>query len=318
MSLDVVYADQIWHKSKCIEQEKSAHQVLYNAITQTKRNVYVGLVDQISPESENYQVIVTDNILKNKSDYHALWPEYWGTFSYNPEYQNTIPSKLFTCLIIRTCPVRQSWFYQLVRRNLINDGWVSFLLDYSYKKKYAPAEIPPGLDIENTQEMYQWMFTQGCEIFLEEHEKMKFHVPFKNFNRCIDDVLLDAKVNIVLETYFHNENIIAFSEKIFRALQLPRPFFLYCAPGAVKILRDCGFDVYDDVINHSYDNEVNQIQRQVKILDELENCKKIVYNQLLLENFEKRAHHNRQLLSNFKLQWPSKLKKVVDAISVYK
>jgi hypothetical protein len=105
---------------------------------------------------------------------------------------------------------------------------------------------------------------------------------------------------------------------VFRALQLPRPFLLYCEPGAMNILRSQGFDVFDDVVNHSYDTESNSITRQVKILDELDNARHIVYNKQTLEDFEQRAEHNRRLLRKFKHDWPNKLEKVISEINNYK
>jgi hypothetical protein len=203
--------------------------------------------------------------------------------------------------------MRQSWFYQLVRRNLINDGSVSFLLHY-----YPLSELPNGISIDNKAEIYQWIFEQGCDIFAKEHEQMRLSVPFQNFTGELEQVVCDSHVGLVIETYFDRPGIIAFSEKVFRALQLPRPFLLYCSPGAISVLRDQGFDMYDDILDHSYDHETNNITRQVAILNEIENSKNFVYNEEILENFEQRASHNRMLLKGFKDQWPKKLEKIIN------
>lgn len=307
------YTDQIWIKSDCRKLESEAIRLITSC---SSKDVYIKLVDQvpinIANNYQNYRLIVTDNILKNISHYQALWPEFWGTFSYEPEYENSLPTKLFNCFINRTCPIRQSWFYQLTRKNLLNDGYVSFMLDY--RKDLAPAE----LDTNNKIAVYDWVFNQGCEIFVEEHNFMRNYVPYQNFNKSIDDAIIDSKVSVVLETYINHNEIIAFSEKIFRSLQLPRPFLLYSCQGAVEILRSQGFDVYDDIINHSYDTDPDLIQRQIKILNEIENCKEIVYTRDMLDDFERRAQHNRQLLRQLKQQWPDKLKKTLEAIEQHK
>ena len=309
MILNQPYTDQIWSLSNCVPFEKNLYFFFNNFVS--KKNIYVRLVDTVVENYKDYELVVTDNVISN-FEYQPLWPEYWGSFSYTPQYQNNMPMHMFNCFINRTDPIRQSWFYQLVRRNLINQGAVSFLLDY--RKDMAPA----GVNVSDKQKLYQWVFEQGCEIFALEHELMKSQVPFQNFSGNLEQVMCDSRIGLIIETYFDRPDIIAFSEKIFRALQIPRPFLLYCAPGAIKVLREQGFDVYDDIVNHEYDSEINVINRQVKILNELEKSKYIVYNTQVLQDFEQRALHNRELLKKLKSEWPAKLKKVTDEIKKYK
>ena len=303
------FTDQIWNLSKCGQFEHNLHNYFYDIIG--NKDIYVKLVDTVKKNYKDCKLVVTDNVISN-FEYQPLWPEFWGSFSYTPQYQNNIPTWAFNCFINRTCPIRQSWFYQLVRRMLIDQGAVSFLLDY--RKWLAPN----GLDVENKAEVYQWVFEQGCQIFSAEHELMRSKVPFRNFSGELDQVICDSSISLVIETYFDRADVIAFSEKIFRVLQLPRPFLLYCAPGAINLLKNQGFNVYDDVVDHSYDFEIDNIARQIKILDELENSKYIVYNTQVLEDFEQRAIHNRQLLTKLKNEWPSKLEKVTSEIKKYK
>ena len=302
------YTDQIWLASGCREFERAVLSQFRRIISKAH---HWAIIDVVGHNYRDYKLVVTDNVISN-FEYQKLWPEFWGSFSYAPQYQNNIPTQLFNCFINRTDPIRQSWFYQLVRRKLIDLGSVSFLLDYR-----GPLQ-PTGFDVKNKDALYQWVFEQGCEIFAEEHESMRSHVPFQNFSGDLDQTICNSKISLVLETYFDRPDVIAFSEKIFRALQLPRPFLLYCAPGAVAALKSQGFDVYDDMVNHSYDLEINDIHRQLKILNELEKFKSIVYTDKLLLEFEQRAAHNRQLLRQLKDNWPNKLKKVVEKIAEHK
>jgi hypothetical protein len=309
--IDKPFTDQIWQSSGCVDFEMTLRKLLEQNIADKK--IHVRLVDRVAENYRDYNLVITDNVISN-FNYQPLWPEYWGSFSYCPQYQNNMPTRLFNCFINRTDQMRQCWFYQLVRRNLIDQGWVSFLLDY--KKLKLP--LHQDIDKNNKSALYQWVFEQGCQIFEKEHEQMRSHVPFQNFSGELEQVVCDSRLSLVIETYFDYPNVIAFSEKIFRALQLPRPFLLYCEPGAMNILRSQGFDVFDDVVNHSYDTESNSITRQVKILDELDNARHIVYNKQTLEDFEQRAEHNRRLLRKFKHDWPNKLEKVISEINNYK
>jgi hypothetical protein len=247
---------------------------------------------------------ITDNVLEQ--DHIALYPEFWGSFYYQPEYVARQPIYLFNCFINRVCPMRQSWFYQFVRRDLLNQAAVSYLLDYRSK-----------IDgVETKQQLNQYIYTLGNHIFESEHKQMQSQVPYCNFSGDIDQTIVDSKLSLVIETYFKRDGTIAFSEKIFRALQLPRPMLLFCSPGSVAVLRNHGFDVWDDTVDHSYDQLQHPVERQVHILNQLERFQQINYSNQQLTNFESRARHNQQLLEKFKQNWPERLKLAIQQFVV--
>lgn len=86
-----------------------------------------------------------------------------------------------------------------------------------------------------------------------------------------DFVYKESYLNIVTESLFEDTwNSIHITEKSFR------PFHFYLFPifvathNHVKTIRDnFGFDLFDDIIDHSYDNEPNQKTRLKMILDEI-------------------------------------------------
>jgi len=294
--LTVVYTDQIWHKSQC----RTFEQDTYALFRQT--GIPVRLVDAVDVATLTRRVI-TDNVVNRP--HIGLYPEFWGSFSYQSEYNSRPPVRLFNCFMNRACTTRQSWFYQFVRRNLLHVGWISFLLDY--------RKLPPG--VVSKQDLYEYNYNQGYSIFEAEHNLMRDRVPFCNFEGDLDQVVVDSCISLVIETYFDWPDTIAFSEKIFRALQLPRPIILYSMPGSVEVLRKYGFDVWDDIIDHAYDVEPDQIQRQIKILDQLCQLRNLTYTDQQLKEFELRAQHNRDLLQKFKSQWPDKLKNTLAQLS---
>lgn len=263
------------------------------------RPIHAEVTDEVVKDFRDYKLVLSDNIITN-FDYFHLHPEYWGSYSYNSTYINRTPKWLYTCFLARTCPFRQSWFYQLVRRQLLDLGAVSFLLDM--RERHAP----PGVDVKNKAQVYEWVFSQNLEIFRDEHEAMRDQVPFRNFDDDLDQVMTDSKVNIIVETYFDEPGVVALSEKTFRALQLPRPFLLFSNVGAIATLREHGFDLYDDIVSHDYDNLEHPVSRQVMIFEQVEKLKNLNFDQSMLDKFELRAEHNRQLLKNYRQDWPKK------------
>jgi len=189
----------------------------------------------------------------------AIYSQYFE--NYNQTFVNITPVKDFCCFIGRMDPSRQGWFYQLIRRNLLPHGFVSFLMNNKRLNEFG--HMTPGQAFEQQYQKYM-------TIFANEHAIAKDIVPYQNFDKNTDpdDLIMQSRFNIVLETYFANNDQLTFTEKIIRNLRLPRPWLLFSSQHAVRYLRDWGFDVLDDLVDHDrYDNIEFHIDRQTVILD---------------------------------------------------
>lgn len=67
------------------------------------------------------------------------------------------------------------------------------------------------------------------------------------------DAYLKSNISIVTETGMDNE-ALRITEKTFKALITGHPFVIVGTPGAVGLVRSFGFDVFDDFIDHNYDD----------------------------------------------------------------
>lgn len=122
----------------------------------------------------------------------------------------------------------------------------------------------------------------------------------------IPENYINSYVNLVTETkFFDNENVIQISEKSFK------PFFHYQFPMIlathhhIKAMKEkYDFDFFDDVIDHSYDNEPNQKKR---------------FN--LFANEVKRLHDNKENLIEFyrnnQLRFETNKNKVISIMNNY-
>ena len=135
-----------------------------------------------------------------------------------------------------------------------------------------------------------------------------------NSHGTLEQCIIDTNVSLILETYTRDEAIV-FSEKIFRALQLPRPWLLYCSPFSIELLRSHGFDVLDDMVNTEYDTEKNHWMRLDIILDQLEAFIDRQYTPNDYQRFKQAAKHNQQLLASLLHSWPEKLKTVMSCLT---
>ena len=130
-----------------------------------------------------------------------------------------------------------------------------------------------------------------------------------NSHGTLEQCIIDSNISLVLETYTLDTNIV-FSEKIFRALQLPRPWLLYCSPLSIQLLKKHGFDVLADYVDHEYDTITNHWQRMDMIIEQLKTFIDKQFTRRDYERFEQAAKHNQELLSLYLTRWPLKLAEI--------
>jgi len=244
------------------------------------------------------------------SDLYELLPNsLYGIFAGQPQVIECVPNFKFNCFITRMDPTRQGWLYQLERRKLFDLGLISFNMDISrhtLQNKYPPGTTPHYI--------FESQFQQFLQIFQKEHAVLKSKVPYRNFSDSLplSQIIMQTEFSIVLETYFDNNNIIVFSEKIFRCLKLPRPWVLFAMKNAVAYLRDMGFDVLDDLVDHSYDSIDYHIDRQIAILDQIEIMCTKTLSEAQIQRCQQAADHNQQLLFELKSRFHDDVKQTCE------
>jgi hypothetical protein len=280
--------EQIW---TYLPIEQDTNQVITQAIGQKTTIAYL-IVDSLflqTPKAwETSKLVITDNIpMRGVSGcVLELYPEYWHVYHYHPSYLDRPATHGYNCFMNRVCQDRGHTFQELKRRNILAQGLVSF------------NNLRPGLSSSTAQDL------------------LDYGDPYNNLINSLEQCVIDSNISLILETYISNDHI-TFSEKIFRALQLPRPWLLYCSPQAVGYLRRYGFDVLDDYVDHSYDHQPIHSDRLQCILDQLETFVYRQYNRNDYDRFEQAANHNRNLLLKFANEWPAKLAQVLDEIKRY-
>jgi hypothetical protein len=258
-------------------------------------------LEEISDKFEKIFLITEQNltILPDNVELCKLPTEFYGCY-----YSKQIPNsrsieKDFNCFINRLDPIRQSWFYLLYDRKLLDRGYVSF------NAKLRAGQEYPG---DKYQEVVESYHRDYLSSFDNIKDKITSMIPFKNFidNNDLFSTTLATKFSIILETYPERTDAKVFSEKIFRSLQLPRPWLLFAATGCVGQLRSIGFDVYDDIVDHGYDlfdTECSTVDRQESILAQTKDLVNLKMTPALLDRLQQGADHNRKLLCNWYSNW---------------
>jgi hypothetical protein len=107
----------------------------------------------------------------------------------------------------------------------------------------------------------------------------------------------ESYINIVTETYF-NEKDIHITEKSFKPFYLYQlPIFLANKNHITTLKKEYGLDTFDDLIDHSYDTEENNLKRMYMVYNEIKRLSKIkgMIKEYYSDNID-RIKKNREII----------------------
>lgn len=235
---------------------------------------------------------VTDNIVEEDRELRHVkifsFPELMAACRWDdsrPDVE-TQTSKLYNCFMQRTDSIRQSWLYFLWLHNLLDQGYVSYLL-YQLKD-FSSLRGPQLFDF-----IHHEKGLDSLEKFQAAHLALRHLVPFRNFSDSDDlsKYIRDSKYSVILETYAiqDDQQYWCITEKTLRSLQLPCISLIFAQKYSVQKLNNLGFEI--DPINEKWDG-LEWIQRQQAILDVL------LTNPVDREfdSLRRQCQHNRDIL----------------------
>jgi hypothetical protein len=179
----------------------------------------------------------------------------------------------------------QQWFSSLKQHALIQDTDCDFLclmrrpshtratLASRLLKEVSSLRISFGSMCQFPGEIvdYQHYFSDHLlpllldGITVRDHRKLEYQVDSVLFRKCAVNIIVESSS----QTDTNSWHSIFVTEKTFKAfgmLQLP---IWWAVPGVVDCVRTMGFDVFDDIIDHSYDQEHNEDQRLEMLIKQI-------------------------------------------------
>lgn len=190
-------------------------------------------------------------------EYHAYYyPMYQGT-----EIDDRFLEKKFLSLNKREDPTRQLLYVKFYHDNLLDSSYFSYLGENNqYQNLYTSAEWDTNWEIlkSNIPEVQSWKIppTRHKKIdndqLLEQYRGTNSHGTSDPTWMSNNHWYQTSFCSIICETApsAHKPN---FSEKTFRAIMHGHIFIIIGAENSIKLLRQLGFDVFDDIIDHEYD-----------------------------------------------------------------
>lgn len=159
-------------------------------------------------------------------------------------------------------------FLCLIRRPSISRAKLATrLLDVTKNLRLSFGSMcDPGELVE-----YQSMF-KGISLPLLLDGKVIRDAEGKEYD-VINPLFRTCAVNIIAESSCQSDpgvwRSIFVTEKTFKAFGMLQIPIWWAVPGLVACVRRMGFDVFDDIVDHSYDLEINEDQRLNMLINEI-------------------------------------------------
>ena len=202
--------------------------------------------------AKTYQII---HGYKKEENGKVVWEDgnmYGNHLVAGLQWKPELKDKLFMCLNNEVRPHRTLMVHYLMQENLLNDGYVSYVKyehegveehedqDIGIVRVETPKGIIHSIRVDTKRMLLPW------EKELEERTSGKgnrFGIQTEVSEKSYIDVVTESTTGY---WPFKTEKCM----KPFYNLQFP---IIYGHNGIIQDLRDIGFDMFDDIINHDYD-----------------------------------------------------------------
>ena len=154
-----------------------------------------------------------------------------------------------------------------------------------------PIQLDCVPDLKNTINQF---LSHGPYFCDGDHNKL--HNDHRGVNL---DLYLNSYCHLIIETFFDADGSggAFITEKTTKAIKYGQPFVMIGAPGSLRSLREQGYRTFDNVIDNSYDDIVNNTDRWLAIRRVIQD----IQRQDMHEWFKKclpDIHYNQQLFQN--------------------
>ena len=282
--------------------------------------------DTILPVAQLFDsntVVITDNQINCPTQYQVaqLPQSYFGIYNYVPAISNWTPERRFSFSVNRIDSKRMTLFLELtfvtVKVNPIDPTYPHLLdldrdlVNFNCWSWNSTNDSTEALQ-KNFVEAWRSIPDAYRKTYLKVYKELTPLMPYRNHTKSLEEIYSHAWLNMIAETY-SGDTVIALSEKLFRALVTPVPWVVYCGRYTVAYLRQLGFDVMDDLVDHKYDYQLEKDNRQYgdKVVDFVNSADSAVAKfkampwAELNQRCQAAAAHNQQLLAHMQVSWPA-------------
>ena len=265
-------------------------------LMKNNKNLNVVFLNEHESETEENYILLGESVIKQKLNLNQFYfinnnsnldhykiknngvnvyslrflPSYYSKHIFKNDIDIVTDKEfLFVCHNKRIKPHRFGILLEMKKLNILNNTDWSFLLNDDPNRDYYQFFKKLYSDDEITSLLPHIEYFNKLGIKKSKYEYAQLNDNLEN-DFIYTKTFEGAYVNIVTETYFEG-NRIHITEKSFKPFNFYQlPIFLTTCGHVKKLKEIYGFDMFDDFINHSYDNESDDKKRFTLIVREIE------------------------------------------------
>ena len=214
-------------------------------------------------------------------------------------------SKKFTALSRAHKNWRAATMATLWGKNLHTQGYFSYNTDVDINDTSMPLEQETFNGLDNTIQE----FLSNCPFTADKHNSDTHN----NHEITVEHLFSDSYLNLVLETHLDTENSggAFLTEKTFKPIKNNQLFIIIGNAGSIELLRQMGYCVFDDVIDHRYDTIQDPTERWLAALAEFETLIGCDLHSIYID-CKSQLEHNSNLFTSTKRQ---KLNRLLEKVT---
>lgn len=208
---------------------------------------------------DHYKDIKDNDIEHNGSVIGLLTPK---------EYLETIKNKFFLSYNKNTTKsFRVQLILWLIKNGIIDDTYVSILIkNENFNREQLRSTEPELYDLIAYYNKFDRM---GFNILDWNYPEVKNDV-FSNLKYTTKSHYADTLFNIISETSFETDST-NLTEKSFKAFANSHPFLIIGDVGSNELVRSFGFELYDELVDYSFDSIPERDKRLNEALKQIRN-----------------------------------------------
>ena len=269
-------------------------------------------VDIVKSKIKAKEIIVISKNIVEKPGYIYNDPLMYRIKVLDFELKNTIKDNMFFFLGGHARWHRLLFLNKLLEKSKLDElKWSMRRIEYEDKSMYRSCIPIEYVDIHKDLEILKYL---PKSLDFDVHDQYQYHnvgnaAIFDNPGYVANlNFYNDSYVEIVSETVFEfainptkkDTEFIILSEKAYKPLVFGFPFIALALPKTFSKIKEWGFELFDELIDYSFDNEYDDQKRMDMIVQQ-------VCENNIKDNFEKhfetihRKHlHNRKMFLNLK------------------
>lgn len=162
---------------------------------------------------------------------------------------------------------------------------------YIPQKNYEKKFLMPVAQYKKWRERFIHYMTFYLKDAIYSQVYKKIYLPNDGSNNSFNDRFFNPSwydstfFSLVLETNINN-NSIFITEKTFKPIQYFHPYMVMGSKNSLKLMKDWGFQTFENLFDESYDEEEDFIKKVKIIQDNIENFNYSPYDSITKEKLE--------------------------------